>query len=152
MTEIKTVKSFFDVLDQSAVLASLYRLYEGQEKNDKGYKMAWETIVSLSPIESGLSCSVTRGGDVSGIEPGKKIGYALEFTRWEEWLSMPVISELPDNETLAHILYEMTFCGYSQKPIQEKWEDIVERFEELENGTAKTIPLRDVLRNHGLLD
>lgn len=54
----------------------------------------------------------------------EKQTYAIEFTRWEissQWKIAPdVLKKYKPCEILAHYLWEITFCGYTQKPIQKK--------------------------------
>ena len=49
----------------------------------------------------------------------KELSWALEYSDWAEWLDMEVIVRTDDErcdsnyKVLAHILFEMTWCGYT---------------------------------------
>ena len=63
--------------------------------------------------------------------------YAIEFEPWLEWANMEIhpksFENVPDkSELAAHILWEMTFCGFSEKAVENqknKLIDIVKDFE-----------------------
>ena len=61
--------------------------------------------------------------DVSGIKPGSKDSWALDFVRWERWLGMELsrstLDRFSPSEVTAHCLWEMTFHGYEQEEIAE---------------------------------
>ena len=69
---------------------------------------------------------------------GRDIKWALEYCPWAEWLGMevdiPTSSDLFDTEAkiLANIFYEMTFCGYSQKDIDDELTHIKSIIDEIE--------------------
>lgn len=81
--------------------------------------------------------------------------YALEFVEWENWLGMDLapetIKKFSDLEIVAHCLYEMTFVGYEEEEIQEKFETIkgqTEEFKKLSDEERKenTISLDDLIK------
>ncbi len=67
--------------------------------------------------------------NVSAAKKGEKMLYAIEFTRWEEaanWkISEQTLKAYKPAEILAHFLWEMTFCGFEQGPIQKECKSIV---------------------------
>lgn len=61
--------------------------------------------------------------DVSGRIAGDDAHYTIEYTPWAEWLSMSIeldstVQGMPDVETLAHILREMTWAGFDEATIK----------------------------------
>lgn len=79
------------------------------------------------PIERiELRCKPGGWYDVSGVSrSGTR--WAIEFTRWEHWLTWPVVPvecDLTPAQMLAHCLYEMTFCGFVQEEVQERFDHI----------------------------
>lgn len=132
------LQEYFQTLNKETVLLLLVELYPSQEKNLEGYSEAWDEILTLSPVKTDdtvievYNC-VTEWGDptladedyisVHGLKDNQS--WALEFCPWEEWLNWEVTAiEDPRCNTkeqiLAHILFEMTFCGYSAKEISEE--------------------------------
>ena len=67
--------------------------------------------------------------------------YAIEFTPWNEWLSMEIdsntISEFTEHDIIAHCLYEMTFIGFDEMKIQGKLNQLTKTAEEVENMTEE---------------
>jgi N-acetylglutamate synthase-like GNAT family acetyltransferase len=65
--------------------------------------------------------------------------YAIEFTPWDEWLSMEIdsntISEFTELDIIAHCLYEMTFIGFDETKIQGKLNHLSKTAEIVENMT-----------------
>ncbi len=62
--------------------------------------------------------------------------WAIEFMPWAQWLGLEVVLE-PEGtsfrapELLAHCLYEMTFCGFTQQAIQGRRDHIIALKEEI---------------------
>ena len=56
----------------------------------------------------------------------EKTYYALDFVAWEELIDLKVYNELDltDAESLAHILWEITFWGFSSAQIQTEAEKL----------------------------
>lgn len=63
--------------------------------------------------------------------------YAIEFTPWDEWLSMEIdsntISEFAELDIIAHCLYEMTFIGFDETKIQARLNQLTKTAEAVEN-------------------
>jgi len=76
--------------------------------------------------------------------------YAIELTPWDECLGMSVESSLGPLETVAHILWELTFFGYSNESVQKKANDLLSQYDEareaFESGdTERFAPIDDIL-------
>ena len=87
--------------------------------------------------------------DVSGVKEGdSENSYALEFTKWDEWLAMDVSDESGKNlskfDMFIHCLWEMTFLG-SESDSDKLSEELLESTESFKKGTAKTYPLEEFL-------
>ena len=67
--------------------------------------------------------------------------YAIEFTPWDEWLSMEIdsntISEFAELDIIAHCLYEMTFIGFDETKIQGELNHLDKTAEAVENMTEE---------------
>lgn len=61
---------------------------------------------------------------------GEEISWGLSFSPWTDWLSydVEVITEdercSSELKVLAHILWEMTFCGYDEEDVEDKLDEI----------------------------
>jgi hypothetical protein len=79
--------------------------------------------------------------DCSEEFANSEVVYALEFTKWNEWLGMDIDSETLNNveltkaDIVSHILYEMTYCGYQEEEIQEKLSTLNDRVDKIKNMT-----------------
>jgi hypothetical protein len=77
--------------------------------------------------------------------------YSLELTPWDEWLGMyikeDILQKLNREDILAHILWEMTFMGFTQEDIKAQADSFFNTIEGIKNGTIKTIPLEDLLKD-----
>jgi hypothetical protein len=64
--------------------------------------------------------------------------YGLEFENWDEWLGWDVLQESLDVfgelNCLCHILYEMTFNGYSQEDIQLEHDALKQSCDEIDKA------------------
>lgn len=80
-----------------------------------------------------------RKKDDSNDGPKMTPFYAIEFTPWDEWLSMEIdsktLNEFSELEIIAHCLYEMTFIGFDEMKIQENLNQLTKTAEAVENMT-----------------
>lgn len=144
------------------IIEQLIVEYPDQITSWEGYVSALEELHGLTLSESKCDLLVHRVEDdetlpasvrcdpyicVSGVsrEPNIKDGdlpagtyYAIEFDPWEEWLGMEVLPESFDGRSelsvLAHVLWEMTFCGYSNKAVAIAREGLNDRVDDYENS------------------
>jgi len=88
--------------------------------------------------------------DVSGRLPGDDAFYGLDFSSFSQWASYLVAEEtlaaLPPEEIAAHILWEMTFHGFSDEEIEKQRKKVENALEDVESGKAELIPLEEVLK------
>lgn len=114
---------------------------------------------TCAPDESGMTVHVrfvpaSEFSDeyysVSGKLPGDDTFYGLDFSSFSEWASYlvaeEVLASLPPEEVAAHILWEMTFYGYSDEEIKKEEEKVERAFQDMKNGKAKIIPLEEMLK------
>lgn len=141
-TDQPLVKSLFDSVPFDEVLAALRDSYV--DIDGPSYLHAWEYIKALSPasgVESACIvkyCPPSEDGergwfDVSGVGAGGE-SMAIEFEPWSSWLAMPVSvvgADLTPAQTLAHILWEMTFVSYDEDEIKDRLNDIMSMVEEI---------------------
>jgi hypothetical protein len=96
--------------------------------------------------------------DVFGISHDDLNRYSLIMEPWNNWLSYDVLDKSVElygaTIVLAHILYEMTFYGYSSHDSKKKQEEITEELKEaqesIDNGSATFISSEEVYAALGL--
>ena len=68
--------------------------------------------------------------------------YAIDFTPWDQLIDTEVYSlvDLDDSSLLAHILWEITFYGYSNEKVVAEKNRLDKLLEDIDNGTAELIP------------
>jgi len=115
------------------IIDKLVQLYPEQKKNRKKYKKALYEIRRLKPKKTDVSIVLERHGrytHVSGIDNKDEV-FAIEFTSWNEWVNMDInkytIKRYPKLNILAHCLWEMTFCGFTNKAVKTSWKDLIDR-------------------------
>jgi hypothetical protein len=137
----------FDLIKSNAWLSvkhTLEKLYPDQSECWVDYEKVFHQLQFMQPKESNTTIEVTWVHDdfdnsdyvdVSGYytNPAYRTdkhtnSLALEFTRWEEWLGMPIDKEsletFSELELIAHCLNEMTFAGFEQEKIQAEMDRI----------------------------
>lgn len=121
------------------VLECLYEIWPKQIKNDEGYRIAYERLKELKPVDDEFVINVKDvyfniegkwSYDVTGFYNGTY--YAMEYTDWHRWIGMQIDKETLEkhsNETIiAACLYEMTWCGYTPERIKERKEEFENSF------------------------
>ena len=156
-----------------SVELTLLRLYPDQKSMIDEYRNVFEKLNFLEPEESDMNIVFTECDcdmdeeseiktyvDVSGKKKEKDKnsltdGYAIEFVEWKKWLGMDLENETMNNfnelEIIAHCLYEMTFCGYTEEEIKEQFNTINDSIEEYKNMTEEekkenTITLDELMK------
>jgi hypothetical protein len=150
-------------------------IYPDQLDYLNDYENVFDLLKSLKPKESNIIIIVSNETDsfdnekyvnVSGYDNSKaKISnnltesLALEFTPWDEWLSMNIdqssLKEFSSYEFICHCLHEMTIIGFNQEEIKNELDKIqgaVEGYKDMtdEEKNVKSISLDDLLKefNH----
>jgi hypothetical protein len=129
---MSTVGELFRRTGRNAVIAAIERLYPKNPGPRSGYERVWLQIIAMRPTPTKMKCvlALTDNSfiDVSGKIDGDPNSYAIEFRPWAEWLGMIVEVEPPlvlsKTETVAHVLWEMTFAGYDEDQIQTQYEEL----------------------------
>jgi len=145
--------------------------YSQEEKNLEGYECVFLSLKSMKPVGSKDNMKICivlidpkdewegeeRYIDIYGSDgitandyhADRLERFALEMRAWNEWLGMEVnedsLKEFSEIEIACHCLYEMTFMGFTEEKIQEFKKELDRRVEEIDNGTAKLIPMEEVM-------
>jgi len=113
------MKQLLNKFTDAEILKRLVEIYPDASKSIKGYKSVLRELRKLKPIKTKLILYPSKWS-TTGLDTRDNVKYAIEFTRWEQWLSMPVKTKKHGLTALCYCLWEMTFMGYSQKPIQKE--------------------------------
>jgi len=72
--------------------------------------------------------------------------YAMDFTPWEDLIDAEIRKGvfLDDCTILAHILWEITFYGYTREAVKEAEDNLKELSDKIESGEEKLIPWEDI--------
>lgn len=144
-------KELISKYNHKTILDRLIELYPEQEKSLKGYRNVLKELSSLEVKSSGMKLNVYKHFDeddkryytyIDGIDENNDC-WGIEFTDWNEWLGMKInpkaFQEFSFLDVICHALWEMTFCGYSQKKVKEERNELQKRInnikkEDLEKG------------------
>lgn len=135
-------KNYNDIVDEAylSALEELRELKPSEEVQDVEIHVAFEKDdFDEESDKLYLSCD--------GIGPdddGKIIRWGIEFDTWEEWLAKDIhnkcLEELDELTILAGIMWEMTFNGYTQKDVDDRRDDLMERIKEVEEHPENLVP------------
>lgn len=146
-----TLKEYINGIDIEDVMTAMLKWWPNEKCNIDNYHSVWKTLNEMEPIDSELSIGVTIETDepkydnsdeceswlcVDGIDANGQM-WAIEFTKWSEWLGMTIHEETLSNPNLSKadiicaILWEMTFSGFDEETIQGKLDEINSAFDEL---------------------
>lgn len=137
------LKDLINKYEWNEVQTSFYNLYQDSERNIKGYKLVFEKLKGLDPIESSFEIcikNVEGNGEkyvhVNTVDVSKepvdgiRLTYSLMFTPWNECAGMAVnsdsLSSFSESEIIVHCLWEMTYCGFDEEEIQKVNDEINE--------------------------
>jgi len=125
-----TLKSLIYKYDSEQIVKRLIELYPDQEP--EGYFDVLRELLHLPSKKSNLKILVEELGDVydkkdyvhvSGKDK-KGVIWAIEFIDWKEWLEMEFTQDSLDYfselDLVCHCLWEMTFCGYSNREVKKE--------------------------------
>lgn len=142
--EVKILyKNAFDALREMQI--------ETQTNEDEDY------IIAVCELEDVLEPD-SFVFDVFGISKSDSKRYSLGLEPWRTWIASEVLDKSLElyggTIVIAHILYEMTFYGYSELDTEESQNEILERLDEAEksiqDGRNEFVPLEEVYSALGL--
>lgn len=134
------LKDIVNEVDSVDVMVALSKSYKDQEKNITGYKRVLEELKGLEPtsvlegwyvIIQYIEPTEDINGyySVSGVNPDEDMLYAMEYEPWGNWLALKVYDNAFDDMTkaefMAHVLWEMTWAGFSQERVKARREEIL---------------------------
>jgi len=118
------------------------------------YKIVFGHLLALLPASSKMTIHIDEDeycyndmpevygtdGETYNESMQRDERFALEFTKWEEWLGMEIAKDtqetffLPD--IVANCLNEMTMCGWCQQDIQAESEKLKKRLDNIDTNDA----------------
>jgi hypothetical protein len=166
------LKNLINIADYNDVWTVIEKEYKPGKEAFHAYKTVIEELKILKPkpCEPPITCVVAKLEDwlspgefifdVFGLINGDENHYALEMNSWNEWLGYDILNKSIEvygqAEVLAHILYEMTFFGFSSKTVHKRAEKerrfLEKSYKEIQNGTAKFVKFDDFLKEEGCTD
>lgn len=125
--------------------------YPDQHKSLEGYELVLNKLKQTTPKENYFEIvlqTIKEENEESYVHVNAtdefSESWSLMGTSWSRWLFMPISKESMENfteiETLAHCLWEMTYCGFEEESIQEfndKLDDEEAEFESLTEDERK---------------
>ena len=111
------------------------------ELQEFGHKPNKEYQISVHEREDDLDGE--RFIDVSLYCPEDEKTYAVDLTPWEDLIDAKIKTDfwrLGHTATLAHILWEITFYGFSDKSIKLERDKLTELTKRIDSGEEKLTP------------
>jgi hypothetical protein len=143
---VETVASLLAQATDDAIVAELDTYYGEGFCDD--YREMLPSFRACKPLPTRFQCVLERledfdsGSDcinVFGKEMGNDTRWSLSCTDWREWHSMPVIlepglTEMAPAQILAHVLYEVSWGGWTQEERSDKLDFLQDRMEEVKQA------------------
>lgn len=110
------------------------RIYPGDDEWVQQHGRVFHTLKTLTPrlsdLEIVIDLAEDEAGDVwvdvSGRQDEELV--AIEFVDWAEWLGMTIDRTTSDRyrpaEIVAHCVWEMSFFGFDEETISQRWSEI----------------------------
>lgn len=126
--------------EQKAVVDKLIELYPGEKKNVEGYNAAYQELLSIQNIDNSedtICFEIHKSEfddeewvDVYFLKDDGVSRYALDFKSWHSILGMNVNSDIFTYmdmvDVFAHILFEITYYGFSNAAVSQKFSEILD--------------------------
>lgn len=153
--------AFTTTIPLDDILKRMAELYPGQDRNAEGYKLAFAEIIGyctkeppqeLPKGEINITSELLSKQYV--LEPDEEdmlifdisllkddTIYGIEFTPWDEVVNLTIsedtVKHLPVLDIVSHLLYELTFTGYSNSEVQQTAEEMANKAQEVIAGIRK---------------
>ena len=131
-------KSLIDKYQWKDIYRRMAKLYPNPKCNLEGYKKVFKELQKINMLPQGkrkILIELQPCYDqfrykyfthVHGVTPKKRgFTWALDFYTWEQWLSMEIHSatsiEYGEIDIICHCLNDMTFWGFTQTDVKEKF-------------------------------
>lgn len=156
-----SLKEILKKADWKDVANSLLSSHPKERKYLAGYEQVFEGLRQMTPMESDVTLVIEYIEDdldpghfyydLYGRKEGDDRRWGLLFTPWPEWMGMEVseetVSALTPAQIIAHCLYEITFCGFSEAAVakeREKTLGIAEDVSDFSETLEEWMPEQEV--------
>ena len=158
-----TVQELLCSIAWEDVEAALARLYPDEVEALPAFRKAFEFVRGCEPKPNPEGWSIEidlwrddEGRDIWDVRarrPGDDGVYGMDYTLLDEWaghfIAESVLAAFPPAEAAAHILWEMTWYGYSNEEILARRRELEERIAEYERNPERAVPGEEVFRKFG---
>jgi len=151
-----TLRDLIYTCSYKSVFNVIYKVYykdkpdEEISNADLGFLGAWQNLYKLkaNPNKDWKVYITEKEDDnekfidVCWYNEAEDKLYAIDFVDWEELIDSEIYKAVPMNDTTAaaHILWEITFYGFSASTVKEEAVKLQELTERIESGEEKLIP------------
>jgi len=156
-----TLRKLLESCRYKDVFNILYREYYLEEKSEAthaaalGYRKVVEKLLSLpQKINKEYKIYIREREDDIPIDVGLYCNeddefYAIDLTPWGDLIDAKIKNDIAlDNcTTLAHILWEITFYGYSEEEISLEKDNLKRMVERIDSGEEELVPWEEVLKD-----
>jgi hypothetical protein len=146
-----------ELINKSAYKSVFNVLYRDYYKNrddeevsyiDLAYLRVWDELINKDlNLNKDYKIYIREAKGEDGIDVclhsvKENKTYAIDFTLWSELIDMEVYKEfeIEGTEALAHILWEITFHGFTEKEVSRKRDELKELTRRIDSGEEKLIP------------
>jgi hypothetical protein len=128
------VADLFNKYDNlSNVWRRFCQLYPEPPPDFRSYAQSWAKLAAISPAETPLEIviGIVDDGDgpyVAASARSNSEDFVLDFMPWAEVLGMKYVAHRDQDEIdcLCHILWEITFYGYTPTAIQQAADELTD--------------------------
>ena len=169
MKKFLTMLEIFNSFESEDIIKQLLELYPDQVKNVEGYKGMLTAMRDINPNPEPQTMRIQvyrviqewEGTDIEtddyisvhGIDPagdgGEDVGWAIEYSPWEDFLSWEVECICTDDprcdsflKVFCHIIWEMTWAGYDQVEIKAQIDELMAVKDRIEDGTEELFEIK----------
>lgn len=147
----KETVSFRDILKSVSfndIMTEMIKYWPDQESSRNGYLKVYTRLLTIKGVKTNLIIDikeVINNGykylDVAAhrYDDKNRRGYlAIEFTPWNEWVTMQISAESLNNLSYAQIaaacLWELTFVGFNETIIQTEHSRLIKAFDSIKTN------------------
>ena len=148
------LKDLINKYDFNQMFSKLVEIYPEEKKNERGYKNAFaemkeltNSTIEVNPKSKIITEYIKKNKlidepywSVSLLENDNR--YSIELSQWNDLMNYECrIKDMEEIDFLAYVMWELTYCGYSQKEVKKEHDKLIKLAskakKELEKGDIK---------------